>query len=114
MSSKFKRPPLSDEEVSAYAKRLYRGELFTSWMIERRTPIELVFPVLIFLDREQRQALRHAGAAHLWAETADRANLMRSANGYPMCFGITGWWTEEEGDRIRARLAEITEAIDRL
>lgn len=103
--------PLTDEEVMDFAKKVYRHELFVSWSLDRRTPLHLVFPVLTFMNDRQRRQLGRSKAHFVYSDMRERGNGPVAVNGYPICFGPTGFWSKEDGMRVHAKYEEIRKTL---
>jgi hypothetical protein len=67
---------------------------------------------LTFMTDEQRQQMIDDKVAFCWAPFADAVGG-RTLNGYPF-FASCGTWTQDEGERILAKLREIEQTMEGL
>lgn len=104
------REPMTDEEVNDFAKRIYRNEIFTSWMIRKGDEhlLECIFMPLIFLDDVTSKQLQADQITHFWAEMSEAGP--RSINGYPIFMGM-GTLTQGDAERIHAKYLAIRELL---
>lgn len=104
------REPMTDEEVNEFAKRIYRNEVFTSWMIHKGEEhlIDCIFMPLIFMDDVTRKQLQAEKITHFWAEMSEAGP--RSINGYPIFMGM-GTLTQSDSERIHAKFLAIRELL---
>ena len=81
---------VTEFDAKAFAKRVYRHEIFTSDMVRPHDKrlLSSIFMPIIFMTEEQRQDMIARDVTCLWAETSDA--LDRAVNGYPMFadFGV--------------------------
>jgi hypothetical protein len=98
----------SDDEIAALAKRVYRNEVFVSWMMRQPSDLPLVFmPLLLIDDATRRQMIDDD--IRFFYEDYDKA-LPRGINGNP-CFASMRILSGVDGDRLHAKVQEIAELV---
>jgi hypothetical protein len=98
----------TDEEIGALAKRVYRNEVFVSWMINRQEDLPMVFMILMLLDEATRQRMIADNIQFLYEDYAEA--VPRSVNGYP-CFMSCKMLSAEDGHRLYERVMQIAEMV---
>jgi hypothetical protein len=102
------KDPLTAEEVNDFARRIYRHEIFTSWMAPQEM-IGSIFMPLHFMSEEQMKEVIAEGGHSMWAEMSSAGP--RSINGYPI-FMTLNIWNEDNAKRIHKRVLEIVDMLD--
>jgi hypothetical protein len=98
----------TDDEVAALAKRIYRHEVFISWMLKRQEDLPMVFMVLNFMEKPALDQLV-VDNIHFFYEAYSEAGPM-SVNGYPTFFSVH-YLDREDGARVHAKVREIAELV---
>lgn len=98
----------TDDEINELAKRLYRNELFVSWMLDHPSMLPRVFMVLAFVDEEAQQDIISNDIQYFYEEYS--AAMPMSVNGYP-CFTSAHYLSREDGMRVSDRLQQILEIM---
>lgn len=99
----------SDEEINVLAKRIYRNELFVSWMVRNPKDVPMVFVVLGFIDEAMAQCLADDDIQFFY-EAYDQAGP-GSINGYPI-FLSAHELSREDGERLYVRVGEIAALME--
>lgn len=98
----------TDDEINDLAKRVYRNEVYVSWMMNRPEDLPMVFMPLIFLDDATRQELIR-DEIQFFYEDYSKAGP-RSVNGNPFFMSLNVL-NKEDGHRLHAKVKEITELV---
>jgi hypothetical protein len=98
----------TDAEIADLAKRVYRNEVFVSWMMHNPSDLPMVFMPVLMLDEPTRQQMV-ADNIQFFYEEYSRA-LPRSVNGNP-CFMSMGWLNKDDGYRLHAKVNETAELV---
>lgn len=96
------------EQIDELAKRIYRGEVFTSDQLKNPGLLGMVFLPLAFMGEEAKAKMAEEKPAMFWAPMS--AAFPRSINGYPM-FGEVHLVNEEDRQKVWARVKEIEELL---
>lgn len=100
--------PKTDDEITELAKRVYRNEVFVSWMMSRPEDLSMVFMVLVFIDEAARNWLLENDIQFFY-EAYDQA-LPRGVNGQP-CFTSAHYLSRDDGLRLHAKVQEIINLV---
>jgi hypothetical protein len=98
----------TDAEIDALAKRVYRNEVFVSWMMHNPADLPMVFMPVLMLDDPARQQLID-DEIHFFYEDYGQA-LRRAINGNP-CFASMHCLSKQDGHRLHARVQAIEELV---
>lgn len=99
--------PLTDAEIADFAKKIYRNEIFVSWMVCKGDMhlLTSIFMPLLFIDDITRRGMIRDGIQHFWAPMSEAGPM--GVNGYPMFFSF-GMWNQSDAGRIHTKLKEIS------
>jgi hypothetical protein len=97
---------LTDLEVADMARKIYRNEIFTSWMIHQSDEglITGIFMPLMFIDEVTRREMIRDKIAHFYADMGEAGP--RTINGYPI-FMSMGMLNGPDAKRIHDKYLEI-------
>ena len=101
---------MTDEEIVDLAKKMYRGDVFTSYndgMTQDLIP--LVFLPLVMLDEEAKKELIDGDIDMIYAPM--RKAGPRAINGMPQFFEFS-WCNRSDTKKVFKKLDEITKAVD--
>lgn len=105
---------LTDEEVKELAMRMYRGDVFTSDMIN---PVEfdqvltMIFMPLIFMGKEHIEQCKAQEVTMFWAEMKDAGP--RAINGYPI-FTSCSFVKKQDHQRVIDKYRQIQDTMKNL
>lgn len=98
----------TDDEIAALAKRVYRNEVFVSWMMGAPSDLPLVFMVLNFLDQASAKQMVDNDIRFFY-EAYDQAGP-GSINGYPIFFSAH-YLSGEDGHRLYDKVQAIRQLV---
>lgn len=104
------REPMTDDEIADLAKRIYRGEVFTSYnkgMTQRMLP--MTFMPLNFLSEEAKKDMIDGEIDMLYAPM-NQAGPM-SCNGMPVFFEF-GWCSKGDTIKVLEKVDAIRKAVE--
>lgn len=102
--------PMTDEEISDLAKKIYRGEIFTSYnegMTANLLP--LVFMPLVFMSEEYKNKMIDGNVDMLYAPMGTAGPTC--VNGFPVFFEFN-WCSREETDKVFEKVEAIKNAVE--
>lgn len=104
-------PKLTDEEIKDLARKMYRGEVFTSWQIAPQDMglLGSIFMPLALMDRSQKLKFTRDKPEMLYAPMS--AAGPRAINGYPMFFELS-FVNKADADRVWAEYQSIKAELD--
>ena len=105
--------PLTDKEITAYAKGIYQNTYFPSWWIKEHDLhlIQTIFLPLALLTSIQYKELKRDGLCHMLGDYNETVG--RSINGYP-CFMSCKTIDNADGIRIQEKLNQIIELMENM
>jgi hypothetical protein len=100
----------TDAEIKDLAMQLFRGEIFTSWMIAAHdiNLLPNIFMPLVFIDEITRKEFIRDGIVHFYGLYSEAVNM--NINGYPIFYSM-GMLNTEDGERVNQKLKQITELM---
>ena len=100
-------------DAKAFAKRIYRREVFLSDMVrpEHASLLGAVFMPLVFLDEDSREDLRERDVTCIYGDMKDAGS--NSINGYPI-FSAIGTLTREEHSAAILEYRSLLELLGEL
>lgn len=100
--------PKTDDEIAVLARRVYRNEVYVSWMMSRMEDLPLVFLPVALVDEAARKELIADNIQFFYEDY--RHALPRGINGNP-CFASMHCLNREDGFRLHAAITKIEELI---
>jgi hypothetical protein len=100
--------PKTDDEIANLARRVYRNEVYVSWMMPRMEDLPIVFLLVALIDDATRKQLI-ADNIQFFYEAYSEA-LPRGINGNP-CFASMSYLNREDGFRLHAAVERIAEVV---
>lgn len=103
------KEPMTDKQIKDLAKRIYKGEVFTSYTKGMTTHLlPMVFMPLVFLSDETKQEMIDNEADMLYAPLS--AAGPRSINGMPQFYEFN-WCSKTDTEKVFEKLEAIREAV---
>jgi len=81
------------QELKQIANDLYNNKIFTDRHLKNSEDLLIVFPVLLFLNDEQKKDILSGKVAMIYSYISDSSNA--SVNGYPICLSCNTLSKEE-------------------
>jgi hypothetical protein len=105
---------LTDDEIKELAMRMFRGEVFTSDMIdpnEFHQVVHMIFMPMIFMGHEHIEQCKAQEVTMFWANMADAGP--RSINGYPI-FMSCSFVKKQDHQRVIDKYRQIQDTMKAL
>jgi hypothetical protein len=98
----------TDDEIAELAKRVYRNEVFVSWMIDRPGDLPFVFIPLSLIDESTRQGMIENEIQFVYEDYLRAGPI--AFNGHPIFYSFS-CLNKEDGHRLQVKIKEIADLI---